>query len=148
MAGALIGAAMNALDVSVTLHLLVATAIVGVGGAAGDPLVPSVHRSGPRSGADRGEPTRSPFAAWKEPRTVLIGLFVLTMAFTEGTGNDWLGVATIDGYGASDCARLAGLRALRGVDDGRSVVRPAACSTATAECSCCASARPYRWWAC
>jgi MFS family permease len=25
-------------------------------------------------------------------------LFVFTAAFTEGTGNDWLGVATIDGY--------------------------------------------------
>ena len=34
-------------------------------------------------------------------RTVLIGLFVLCMTFAEGTGNDWLGVAAIDGYGAS-----------------------------------------------
>ena len=32
----------------------------------------------------------------------MIGLFVLTMAFAEGTANDWLGVAAIDGYGASD----------------------------------------------
>ena len=39
--------------------------------------------------------------AWTEPRTLLIGLFVLAMAFTEGTGNDWLGVAMIDGYGAA-----------------------------------------------
>jgi MFS family permease len=28
-------------------------------------------------------------------------LFVLTAAFTEGTGNDWLGIAVIDGYGAA-----------------------------------------------
>jgi len=40
-------------------------------------------------------------AAWSEPRTLLIGLFVLTMAFAEGTANDWLGVAAIDGYGAT-----------------------------------------------
>jgi hypothetical protein len=39
-------------------------------------------------------------AAWIEPRTVLIGVFTLCMAFTEGTGNDWLAVATIDGYRA------------------------------------------------
>ena len=32
---------------------------------------------------------------------MLIGLFVLCMAFTEGTGNDWLGIATIDGYHTS-----------------------------------------------
>jgi predicted MFS family arabinose efflux permease len=101
--GAAVGAAMNALHVSVTLHLLVATAIVGT-------MVPLATRSFlPSTGQEHGhgEQTRSPFAAWKEPRTVLIGLFVLTMAFTEGTGNDWLGVAAIDGYGASDA--LGGL---------------------------------------
>jgi MFS family permease len=45
---------------------------------------------------------RSPLVAWTERRTVLIGLFVLCMTFAEGTGNDWLGVASIDGYGTSD----------------------------------------------
>jgi MFS family permease len=43
----------------------------------------------------------SPLRAWTEPRTLLIGVFVLTMAFAEGTANDWLGIAAIDGYGAS-----------------------------------------------
>jgi cyanate permease len=31
-------------------------------------------------------------------QTLLIGLFVLCMALTEGTGNDWLSLAVIDGY--------------------------------------------------
>ena len=44
---------------------------------------------------------RHPLKAWTEPRTLLIGLFVLTMAFSEGTATDWLGVAAIDGYGAT-----------------------------------------------
>jgi predicted MFS family arabinose efflux permease len=44
---------------------------------------------------------RAALAAWREPRTLLIGVFVLCMAFTEGTGNDWLGIATIDGYHTS-----------------------------------------------
>jgi predicted MFS family arabinose efflux permease len=98
VAGAAIGAGMNALDVSVTIHLLVVMAVVAV-------VVPWGARSFlPSTGQEQaGDATnRSPFAAWKEPRTLLIGLFVLTMAFTEGTGNDWLGVAAIDGYGASD----------------------------------------------
>ncbi len=43
---------------------------------------------------------RHPLRAWRERRTLLIGVFVFTAAFTEGTGNDWLGVAMIDGYGA------------------------------------------------
>ena len=46
------------------------------------------------------ERRHAPLRAWTEPRTLLIGLFVFAAAFTEGTGNDWLGVAMIDGYGA------------------------------------------------
>ena len=42
-----------------------------------------------------------PLTAWREPRTLLIGVFVLCMAFTEGVGNDWLAVAVIDGYGTA-----------------------------------------------
>ncbi|MCE6996066.1 MFS transporter [Saccharothrix sp. S26] len=37
--------------------------------------------------------------AWREPRTLLIGLLVLVLAFTEGTANDWLAVAFVDGHG-------------------------------------------------
>lgn len=61
--------------------------------------------------ADGPEPTASPaaapavaprgaFASWTEPRTLLIGVFVLAFAFAEGTANDWIAVAVIDGYGA------------------------------------------------
>ena len=49
----------------------------------------------------RGRERRNPLKAWTEPRTLLIGLFVFCMAFTEGTGVDWLGVAVIDGYDAA-----------------------------------------------
>src|SRR5581483_12284992 len=53
-------------------------------------VVEPEHRSG-----------RAALAAWREPRTLLIGVFVLCMAFTEGTGNDWLSVGVIDGYHVS-----------------------------------------------
>jgi len=43
-------------------------------------------------------------AAWLEPRTLLIGLLVLTVAFTEGSANDWLAVAFVDGYNVSEAA--------------------------------------------
>jgi MFS family permease len=39
--------------------------------------------------------------AWTEPRTLLIGLLVLVMAFTEGTANDWIAVAFVDGHQVS-----------------------------------------------
>jgi MFS family permease len=42
--------------------------------------------------------------AWREPRTLLVGLLVLVMAFTEGTANDWVAVAFIDGHGVSEAA--------------------------------------------
>ncbi len=95
--GALLGAAMNALHVSVTVNLLLIAlplaiamplstrGFLPVGSEAHDELSENIH----------------PLKAWIEPRTLLIGLFVLTMAFAEGTATDWIGVATIDGYGAT-----------------------------------------------
>src|SRR3954449_4633250 len=96
VAGALIGAAMVALGVSATVHLFAVAAIVAVAGPlAVRDFLPDGHA--PAEDHER----RNPLRAWTEPRTVLIGLFVFTAAFTEGTGNDWLGVAMIDGYGAA-----------------------------------------------
>jgi predicted MFS family arabinose efflux permease len=97
VAGALGGAAMNALDVPPLAHLLAIAVLVAVVtplGVRGFLPVPQV--------AHDDSPARVPaWHAWTEPRTLLIGVFVLCMAFAEGTGNDWLGVAAIDGYGAS-----------------------------------------------
>ncbi|MDP2771989.1 MAG: MFS transporter [Nocardioides sp.] len=39
-----------------------------------------------------------PRSAWTEPRTLAIGLMVLTFAVAEGSANDWLSLAIIDGY--------------------------------------------------
>ena len=96
VAGALIGSAMVALGVSATVHVLAVAVIVAtVGPASVRSFLAPAQASG-----EHGE-ARSPLRAWTEPRTLLIGLFVFAAAFTEGTGNDWLGVAMIDGYGAA-----------------------------------------------
>ncbi|MCA1783194.1 MAG: MFS transporter [Intrasporangiaceae bacterium] len=60
------------------------------------------------AGAQRIRPAaeRSP---WTEPRTLLIGVLVLAAAFTEGTANDWLAVALVDGYGLGNGAGVFGL---------------------------------------
>ncbi|MBN1173249.1 MAG: MFS transporter, partial [Micromonosporaceae bacterium] len=112
VAGALLGAALVTLGVSVTAHLL----LVGLAVAA---IVPAsvlrgflpahqpaadraVGADGPDGPNGPGHPQpRHPLMAWLEPRTLLIGVFVFTMAFTEGTGTDWLAVAVIDGHGAA-----------------------------------------------
>jgi predicted MFS family arabinose efflux permease len=98
--GALGGSATVALGVPVRVHLLVAAVLVAV-------VVPLWVRRflpvepAPEQGSAAAEGRRHPLRAWLEPRTLLIGLFVLCMAFTEGTGNDWLAVAVIEGYQAA-----------------------------------------------
>jgi hypothetical protein len=41
-------------------------------------------------------------AAWRERRTLSLGLLVLAFAFIEGAANDWLAVAIVDGYTVDD----------------------------------------------
>ncbi|MEZ5194035.1 MAG: MFS transporter, partial [Nocardioides sp.] len=53
-------------------------------------------------------PSGSVWSAWREPRTLLIGLMMLSLALTEGTANDWLAVALIDGYDLPHWAGVAG----------------------------------------
>jgi fucose permease len=99
VAGALVGAAMVALGVGVTVHLSIAGLAVGTG-------VPVAARWFLSNGAEGGahEPTpgaaRASLRAWREPRTLLIGVFVFAFAFAEGAGADWISVGLIDGYGA------------------------------------------------
>lgn len=99
VAGALLGTAMVALRVPVMAHLLAVAGGIAL-------VVPFAARSFLAAASDPGDqvhggPTqRHALRAWTEPRTLMIGLLVLTMAFSEGIGNDWLGVAIIDGYGA------------------------------------------------
>jgi fucose permease len=99
VAGALGGAAMVALGVSVTLHL----AIVGLAVAVAVPFAVrgfiADHADPDDAAAASDNAARASLAAWREPRTLLVGVFVLAFAFAEGSGNDWIGVALIDGHG-------------------------------------------------
>jgi fucose permease len=100
VAGALVGAAMVAGHVPVAAHLT-GVAIVVVLGVAWQArrFVPDHDEPDPAAD-DNAEPS-SALAAWREPRTLLIGVFVLAFAFAEGAGNDWISVAAIDGHHVS-----------------------------------------------
>lgn len=52
-----------------------------------------------------------PRSAWTEPRTLIIGVMVLAAAFTEGTANDWLAVAFVDGHELAPAMGVFGLAA-------------------------------------
>ncbi len=105
VAGALSGAAMVALHVPVTAHLLGVAVLVGVCVplAVRGYLPDDVEQDKAEDDAnpDRRNSGRKALHAWSEPRTLLIGLFVLAFAFAEGVGNDWISIALIDGYGTS-----------------------------------------------
>ena len=100
VAGALAGAAMVALRVPVAAHLT-GVAIVVVLGVVWHArrFIPDHDESDPVMADGAGK--TSALAAWREPRTLLIGVFVLAFAFAEGVGNDWISVAAIDGHHVS-----------------------------------------------
>lgn len=96
--GALLGAAMILLAVPVALHLIiiaVAVAAVLPYGVRG--FLPDERPSTTDSAGTARKP-HSTLRYWREPRTLLIGVFVLAAGFSEGAGNDWTGVSLIDGY--------------------------------------------------
>jgi MFS family permease len=117
VAGALVGAAMVALHVPVTVHLLV----VGVGVAVVVPLavrsyIPDTDAPDADALAAGGD-TPAPAGAasalrrWLEPRTLLVGLVVLAFAFAEGAGIDWINLSLIDGYGQTAVVGTLGFAA-------------------------------------
>jgi MFS family permease len=103
VAGALLGALMVWTGVPVTVHLAAVAVVLGVVVPIGvRPFLPDHDdEPGPEPGAPAAAARGSALTAWREPRTLLIGLFVLAFAFAEGTGNDWISVAAIDGYSLS-----------------------------------------------
>jgi len=106
VAGAGVGTVAAAVGVPVSWHVI--AAVVACAGAVvavtarylpdrAVETAPAPEGSGP-AGAGR----RSAFDAWREPRTVLIGLLVFSAALTEGSANDWLALAVVDGFALSD----------------------------------------------
>jgi fucose permease len=102
--GALIGAACARTGVPIAAHLGFAGAamIVGTLVAVRSFLPPEGDQAPTRSAA-----RSRVLAAWREPRTLLVGLLVLVMGFTEGTANDWLAVAFVDGHHVGEATGAA-----------------------------------------
>ncbi|MFC7529497.1 MFS transporter [Actinoplanes sp. GCM10030250] len=97
VAGALAGAGAVALGVSVTAHVTFCCVLAAVA------VIATVRNYLPDDPPEPSEKSglRRTLTTWREPRTLLIGVFVLAFAFTEGAGIDWISVAMIDDYGTS-----------------------------------------------
>ncbi|MGX1163210.1 cyanate permease [Arthrobacter sp. SLBN-100] len=97
--GALIGAGLSNLGVDLPLHLLVIVGIVLlVTMTAPRYFLPHAAVPAPAEGA---KAVKGP-SAWRDSRTVLIGVVVLGATLTEGAGNDWIAKASVDGLGTSE----------------------------------------------
>ncbi|MBM7781357.1 MFS family permease [Arthrobacter tumbae] len=99
--GALTGAGLAAAGVELSTHLAaVAVLVLVISLWIPRYFLPEDPHAGKHDDATASR--SSGFTAWKEPRTLLIGLVVLGAALTEGAANDWVAKATVDGLGATE----------------------------------------------
>jgi MFS family permease len=101
IAGAGMGALAAHLEGNTVPHLVAVAAVVTAGSLWSTtrflPVAEDRHAS---PSAARG--------AWRERRTLLVGVLVLAMALTEGAANDWLAVGLHDGYDVSRSLAVLG----------------------------------------
>jgi fucose permease len=97
--GALVGVLMAGLHVPIAVHLgglgIVVAIVCFVGTRT---FLPAEEQ---KAVAVRG-------SAWLEPRTIAIGVMMLAFAVVEGSANDWLSLALIDGYDTPHWVGVAG----------------------------------------
>ncbi|TFD08014.1 MFS transporter [Cryobacterium sp. TMT1-2-2] len=103
--GALGGAATSALHISVFWHLLVmAVLILGTIVVAVRFLPVGVDLTATTDAPRLAwrERLQGSLAVWRDRKLLLIGVIVLGMTFAEGSANDWLALASVDGHGFSN----------------------------------------------
>ncbi len=105
MLGAGLGALAAALAVPVVIHMGVIAVLVLIGAASTVRFLQSekVMEDGEHiPDDDHSQTWCGRLSIWRDPRTILIGLVVLAAAFAEGTANDWLTLAMVDGHGVDE----------------------------------------------
>lgn len=111
VAGAGLGVAMAALGIGVGWHLGAAGLLVAAAGLLSLRAVPvreSMHDDSATS-ITRRERFAEVLAVWRDPRTYAIGAIMLGMAFAEGSANDWLTIAMVDGHDQTEAVGAVAL---------------------------------------
>ncbi|MBA2641171.1 MAG: MFS transporter [Nocardioidaceae bacterium] len=108
VAGALFGAGCAATGVGAPAQLLVSAGMIAMGVLLACPALLRVDDPEPGTA---GSVRSGALGAWRERRTLLVGLLVLGFAFTEGTANDWLAIALVDGHDSSEAVGALGFGA-------------------------------------
>lgn len=130
MLGAGLGALAELAQVPIAAQAIAVSILIMVAGVLSVRFAQSEHIIEQAAEPNAAPPTstwRSRLGIWSDPRTIAIGLIVLGMAFTEGSANDWLALAMVEGHGVSKASgalvfgifvtamtvgRLAGVRVL------------------------------------
>jgi MFS family permease len=107
--GAAIGALASALAIPVFAHLVGIAVVIVLTVVTAVRFIPheldATDRADEKNPAPR-IPIRERLAAtlkvWADMRLLLIGAVILGMAFAEGSANDWLAIATVDGHDQSN----------------------------------------------
>ena len=99
VAGSAVGAAAAFAGIDVALHLGVIGVVQIVGAVLVIRWIPTDAALAEQNGDETPVTFRERMSIWLNPRTLLIGLLVLGMAFTEGSANDWIAIGFIDDRG-------------------------------------------------
>lgn len=107
MVGAALGALAEKLHVPVAAHLIV----INLATFAAVALTNRFISENPAESDDDTEEVTfaERMAEWKRPLTLAIGVVVLGMALTEGSANDWLALAMVDGHHVSNATGAVAL---------------------------------------
>ncbi|MGV8970036.1 MAG: MFS transporter [Microbacteriaceae bacterium] len=104
--GTMVGAGLGALaefwEVPIVWHMAIVGILIFTSGQLALRVVQAERfaedGTAAQSGPGDSSSWRERLSIWRDPRTLFIGLIVLGMAFAEGSANDWLSLAAVDGY--------------------------------------------------
>lgn len=104
MTGAAIGAGASAINLPVAAHLAIMAALIVVAVFVAVRYIPVRESVGddPHTAAPRqpwGARLRENLSVFADTRLLLIGVIVLGTSFAEGSANDWIALAVVDGHG-------------------------------------------------
>ncbi len=107
--GALIASLLSAWGVPVEVHVAVLSVLILIAAhqSVRQFLPRSLEVETPSAAATAAQ-TR-PKSPWTESRTLLIGVVTMIAAATEGTANDWMSLAMVDGHHLQPWAGVLGL---------------------------------------
>jgi MFS family permease len=110
LAGAGLGSIAEILQIPVFLHIGITGVVVSIAILVASGFLGEERITDPVGTSTTPVPVVqqvSRWAVWAMPSTILIGLIALGMALAEGSANDWLALAMVDGHGLDNAAGTA-----------------------------------------